>query len=97
VEPHGYTARHLGQAKVTQASCLIRRAGFPACRARLAKQGCLADKTGWKPVLRRQRAVDARQHFFFPENFEQVIQTWSHCAASRCKPCGVDDCAEFYT
>ena len=75
---------------------LIRRAGFPACRAALAKQGCLADKTGWKPVLRRERSVDARQHLFFPEHFEQMIQTGSHSAASRRQPCGVNDCAEFY-
>ena len=45
---------------------------------------------------RRQRAVDAREHFFFPEHFEQMIKTRSHSAASRREPYGVNDCAEFY-
>src|SRR5436190_2223746 len=40
-------------AKVTQASCLTRLAGFPTCELRQLpdKPPCLSKETGWKPVL----------------------------------------------
>src|SRR5580765_1687161 len=37
---------------VTQASCLIRRAGFLACECKTNREArCMSNRTGWKPVL----------------------------------------------
>ena len=43
-----------------------------------------------------ERSVDPRQHFFFSENFEQVIQAGPYIATSRCESCRMNDCADLY-
>src|SRR5438552_981122 len=43
----------------------------------------------------RERVIDARQHFFFSENFDQVIQTRSPVAAGKGRPSGMPDRATF--
>jgi hypothetical protein len=46
-------------------------------------------------VLQRERAVDAPQHFFFSEDFQQVIETRSHVAPGQSETGGMDDRADF--
>jgi hypothetical protein len=108
VESHGYTARHLGEGseEVRGArSILLAASGILPDKSSLTS---VRAKSGWQYASRseqnalapwserRQRAVDAREHFFFPEHFEQMIKTRSHSAASRREPYGMNDCAEFY-
>ena len=50
------------------------------------------------PALKRgKRAIDACDDFFFSENFEQVIEAWSHVAAGDCQSSWMNDRTDFYT
>ena len=44
----------------------------------------------------RERAIDAREHLFFPENFEQMIQTRAGIAAGDRKPRRMNKRADFH-
>src|SRR5947207_7602319 len=70
LESHGYVERYLGErgSQGSQAACLTRLAGCPACRfIRQAKLPGGRDRlAAWHP----ERAIDAGQHFFFSENFQ---------------------------
>ena len=46
---------------------------------------------------RGKRAINACDNLFLSENFEQMIEAWSHIAAGDCQSSWMNDRADFYT
>src|SRR5881396_2997827 len=46
---------------------------------------------------RSERPIDAHEHFFFSEHFEQMIETRSHIAAGNRQTRGMNDGADFHS
>src|SRR6266487_2697747 len=59
-----------------------------------AEQATVGSRTA-SASKRRQRTIDAGQHFLFPEHLQQVIETRSHIAAGHSGTSGMNDCAGF--
>ena len=105
MEPHGYVERDLGEGSEEVGSACGSRAVFGglaendyvhAMRSRSTSRRTVHASGVRSPSEQRQRSVDSRENFLFPENFEQMIKTWSHSVASRREPCRMNDGAEFY-
>src|SRR5262249_21683943 len=78
------------------------RPGFYAAKANLEPdghvKGCLGQGSQGKRALSlepRKRPVNARQHLFFSEHFQQVIETGAHIAPGYSKSRGMNDRADF--
>src|SRR5436309_15640762 len=54
-----------------------------------AEQATVGSRTA-SASKRRQRAIDADEHFFFPENLEQMIETRSHVTAGHSESRGMN-------
>src|SRR5438094_8591083 len=59
-----------------------------------AEQATVGSRTA-SASKRRQRTIDSRQHFFFSENFQQMIQARPHIAASNREASGMNNRPDF--
>ena len=97
MEPHDHAEGYLGER--SQAILTRSQAERLATGRLCAPVG--SNRSRSSPSLARalergERAIDAGDHLFFSENFEQMIEAWPHVAAGHSQSSRMNDRADFY-